>query len=197
MMKFELGKLSSLEAEALINNLVVPRPIAWVTSQDRDGVRNLAPFSYYMVVSRVPLLVMISFGGRKDTFANIEATREYVINVPTEELAQVMVASSFEFPPHIDEIERLHLDTVPSHSIGVPRLADVRAALECTLHSTQQIGDSLVAIGQVQWVYIADEVMHEGRVDIDVLKPIGRIGGPNYCSARHRFRIDKPSVEPV
>ena len=75
-----------MEAEALINNLVAPRRIAWVTGEDRDGVRNLAPLSYYMVVSRVPLLVMISFGGRKDTFANIEATREYVISVPTEVL---------------------------------------------------------------------------------------------------------------
>lgn len=194
-MNVHLPSLSPGNAEQLINSLVVPRPIAWVTSRDAKGIRNLAPFSYYMVVSRVPLLVMISFGGRKDTFANIEATLEFVINVPSEDLAVVMVASSFEYPPDVDEIARLGLQTVPSTSVGVPRLANVRAALECTLHSTQEIGDSLLAIGQVQWVYVADDVMRDGRVDVGLLRPVGRIGGPNYCTAEKRYRIDKPVAE--
>ena len=108
-----------------------------------------------------------------------------------------MVASSYAFTPNVDEIARLRLDTVPSTSVGVPRLAAARAALECTLHSTQAIGDSLLAIGAVQWVYVADEVTRDGRVDPDLLQPVGRIGGPNYCSVRRHFRIDKPVQEPA
>lgn len=183
--------------QRLLNSLVVPRPIAWVTSLDGHGRRNLAPFSYFNLVSRIPPIVVISITGAKDTLANVQARGEFVVNVATRDLAEQMVMSSAVLEPHVDEVEHVGLRTVPSSTVTVPRLEAARAALECVLHRVERIGDGTLVFGVVQHVHVSDDVMRDGRVITEVLMPVGRLGGSEYCLVAETLRITRPGPDAV
>ena len=129
----------------LLTNLVVPRPIAWVTSQSNTGLVNLAPFSFFNAVGSDPLYVVISIGCRgdgspKDTARNIETSGEFVVNMVTEDLLVAMNVSAVEFPPEESELVAANLRTAGSVHIKTPRLAEAQASLECRLFQSQQLG---------------------------------------------------------
>jgi flavin reductase (DIM6/NTAB) family NADH-FMN oxidoreductase RutF len=184
----------------LLVNLVVPRPIAWVTTKSPQGVVNLAPFSFFNAVGSDPLYLIISVGNRddgtmKDTGANIIATGEFVVNLVTEDLLTAMNISAANFPPDASEIEAIGLHKAPSQQIKVPYLTEAKASLECVLHSQQSLGSYTLFIGRVVMFHI-DENLLGDRLHINGFAPIGRMGSPSYyCRTTDRFDLPRISYE--
>jgi flavin reductase (DIM6/NTAB) family NADH-FMN oxidoreductase RutF len=182
----------------LITNLVVPRPIAWVTSLDQTGIINLAPFSFFNAVGSDPLYVVISIGRRddgtpKDTARNIETGGDFVVNLVTEDLLDAMNISATDFPPDQSELKPAHLDAAPSVRVKTPRLAKAQVSLECKLHSAQPLGANTLFIGEVVMFHVADHLVGP-RMHIDHFAPIGRLGSPSvYCRTTDRFELPRIS----
>jgi len=185
---------SSADGYKVLTNLVVPRPIAWVSSQSPRGVINLAPFSFFNAISSQPLYVMVSIGRNeagelKDTARNIQVSGEFVVNLVTEELFDAMNISAADFPADQSELELAHLHTAPSLRITTPRVAEAQASLECKLFSAQQLGTYTLFIGEVLMFHVADRLLGQ-RLHINNFAPIGRLGSPSvYCRTTDRFDI--------
>ena len=182
----------------LLTNLVVPRPIAWVTSQNADGVVNLAPFSFFNAVSGNPIYLIVSVGVNdagqmKDTAKNILASGEFVVNMVTEELFDAMNLSAADFPEGESELAATNLHAAPSVKIRPPRLAEAQASMECKLHSSQLLGKNTLIIGEVVMFHVADHLMGP-RMHVNNFAPIGRLGSPSvYCRSTDRFDVARIS----
>lgn len=182
----------------LLTNLVIPRPIAWITSQSPSGVINLAPFSFFNAVGADPLYVIFSVSNNadsqpKDTARNILASGQFVVNMVTEELFAAMNISAADFPPQISELEAAGLHPASSVRISVPRIAEAQVSLECRLFSTQQLGGNTLFIGEVVMFHVADHLLGP-RLHINNFAPIGRLGSPSvYCRTTDRFDIPRIS----
>lgn len=180
----------------LLTNLVVPRPIAWVTSQSESGIINLAPFSFFNAVGSDPLYVIISIGHNdagesKDTAKNILANGEFVVNLVSEDLFDAMNISAADFPPGQSELLAAHLHSAPSVHIKVPRVAEAQASLECKLFSTQALGANTLFIGEVVMFHVADHLIDD-HLHINNFAPIGRLGSPSvYCRTSDRFDVSR------
>ena len=181
---------ASLDPEAtykLLTGIIVPRPIAWVTTVSAAGVVNLAPFSAFTFVSNKPPMVGINVGrkaGRmKDTGVNILANGEFVVNIADDTLVGPVHESSVEHPPEVSEVELLGLQTAPSVHIAPPRLAAAPVSLECRLHRSIAFGDtgSEFMVGEVLAFHLREGLSHSGKIDTTALRPLCRIGGPNYA----------------
>ena len=182
----------------LLTNLVVPRPIAWISSVSQAGVVNLAPFSFFNAVGSAPLYVVVGIGLRdsgelKDTAKNIQSTGEFVVNFVTENLLEAMNISAIDFPPDESELTAAHLRTLPSDRIKTQRLADVDASLECKLFKALPLGANTLYIGEVVMFHVADRLMGP-RMHVNGFAPIGRLGSPSvYCRTTDRFEIPRIS----
>lgn len=189
---------SAAQNYKLVTNLVVPRPIAWVTSLSPNGVINLAPFSFFNAVSADPVYVIFGVGlngtgGLKDTMRNIQAKGEFVVNLVTEDLFAAMNISAADFPPEMSELEVAQLHTAPSVQIAVPRVAEAQVSLECKLHDTRPLGTYTLITGQVVMFHVADQLVGP-RLHIDNFSPIGRMGSPSvYCRTTDRFDVARIS----
>lgn len=186
-MIFDSDKLGREQTYKLMTGLIVPRPIAWVGTLNAEGAVNLAPFSAFTFLSTDPPIIGISVtlrrGGLKDTAANIQARGCFVVNIADEGLVGPLHASSAEFPPETGEAEMLGLETVPSVDIEVPRLACVPAAMECRLERVVEFGDAgarLIA-GRITAFHIRDDLVVEGKIATDRLRPLSRLAGPRYA----------------
>ena len=181
----------------MLIGLVAPRPIAWITSQNLDGKLNAAPFSAYNYVGTEPPIVAIGVGNRpgpgvigKDTAQNIRATREFVINVVDEALAEKMNLCAVDFPPGINELEIAGLTTAPSEKIKIPRIAEAPAAMECREITTLEMGRSRVILGEVVSFYVRDEFVDPSGpyVRAEQLHAVGRMNGRGaYVKTRDAF----------
>ena len=171
----------------LMTGIVVPRPIAWVSSLASKGTLNLAPFSAFTFVSQKPPMLAISVGRKgdnyKDTAHNILDTEEYVIHIADTPLMNAVHESSAEHPPDVSEVELLGLETLPCERVKVPRLAAAPVAMECVFRQCLEFGDarSRLIIGEVLMFHIRDGLMNNGKVETEALDPIARIGGPRYA----------------
>jgi flavin reductase (DIM6/NTAB) family NADH-FMN oxidoreductase RutF len=164
----------------LLTALVVPRPIAWVSSLSAAGVGNLAPHSFFTVASAEPPIVQFTSVGRKDTLRNVLETREFTISLASRPLIDEVNASSASFGPGVDEARELGIATEPSAEVAPPRVAASPASLECRLHDTLDIGDSTLVFGQVVAVTLDPDVMADGRPVFDRLAPLSRLGGSEW-----------------
>ena len=198
----EPGATGAADIYKLMVGIIVPRPIAFVSTISAEGVLNLAPFSFFTGISANPPVICFSpmirgsDSKRKDTLQNIEATREFVVNIVSEDFAERMNMTSAEFPPEVDEYAVSGLTPVPSDLVQPPRVGESRASMECRLlqavHvSPKPLGGSLV-IGEVLRFHIADAITHNFKVDPDRLRAIGRMGGPTYCRTTDRFDMARP-----
>ena len=191
-MQIDPALQSNAENYKLLTNLVVPRPIAWVTSQSQGGVVNLAPFSFFNAVGSEPLYVVVSVGRHdngelKDTARNIESSGEFVVNMVTEELFDAMNISAADFPPDQSELAAAHLHTSPCVHIKTPRVAQAQVSLECKLFSAQPLGANTLFIGEVVMFHVADHLVGP-RLRVNNFAPIGRLGSPSvYCRTTDRF----------
>lgn len=190
----------------LLVGAVVPRPIAFVSSLDAQGVRNLAPFSFFTVASANPPVVCFcpmvrgaSKGGlqsTKDTLRNILATREFVLNIVSEEFAAKMNACSGDYPPEVDEFTVSGLTPLDSELVKPPRVAESHVQMECRLEqvvhvSTEPLGGSLV-LGRVLRFHIRESLFDNFRIDPEKLHAIGRMAGSTYVRTTDRFDMERP-----
>lgn len=178
--------LSAHAAYRLLTGVVVPRPIAWVTSIDIAGTLNLAPFSAFTMVSNAPPMVGINIGRRdgalKDTAVNIETSGEYVVNIGGWDHHPQIHRSGEPHPAGINEAELLGLATLPSEDIAVPRLATARASLECRLDCVTSFGrgGSRFVVGEVLRFHVLEDLLDDGKIDTVGLDPAARLAGPTY-----------------
>ena len=181
---------------------IVPRPIAFVSTVSPEGIRNLAPFSFFTGISANPPVICFSpmvrgaDGARKDTLQNIERTREFVVNVVSEEFVRQMNICSTEFPPEIDEFEASGLTPIPSDVVKPPRVKESHINMECTLVeivnvSPKPLGGSIV-LGEVVRFHVDDALIDNYRIDPDKLHAVGRMGGPSYTRTADRFDLERP-----
>jgi flavin reductase (DIM6/NTAB) family NADH-FMN oxidoreductase RutF len=186
-MQIDPGELGAERIYRLMTGIVVPRPIAWVTSLSRKGVLNLAPFSAFTFVSQKPPMLAISVGRKgaifKDTAHNILANEEYVIHIADTPLMEAVHESSAEHSPDISEVELLKLETLPSEKIKVPRLAAPPVAMECRFRQCLEFGElrSRLIVGEVVLIHLRDGLVNNGKVETTALDPIARIAGPRYA----------------
>jgi flavin reductase (DIM6/NTAB) family NADH-FMN oxidoreductase RutF len=186
-MQIDPADLGAEQAYRLITGIVVPRPIAWVTSLSGSGVVNLAPFSAFTFVSPKPPMLAISVGrkGRiyKDTAHNILLNEEYVVHIADIGLMTMVHESSTEYPPDISEVEALKLKTLPGERIAVPRLAVAPIAMECRFRQCLEFGEtrSRLIVGEVLMFHLREGLLNNGKIETEALDPIARIGGPRYA----------------
>lgn len=180
-------ELGAEQAYRLLTGIVVPRPIAWVTSLSRTGAVNLAPFSAFTFVSPKPPMLAISIGRKsgvyKDTARNILACEEYVVHIADTPLMNAVHDSSVEHPPEVSEVDVLGLETTASDRIAVPRLTAAPVAMECRFRQCLEFGDtrSRLIVGEVVAFHIKDDLLSNGKIETERLDPIARIAGPNYA----------------
>lgn len=165
----------------LLTSVVVPRPIAWVTSVSAEGVDNLAPHSFFTVSCVDPPMVQFTSVGEKDTLRNVRATREFVVHLTPEGLFETVNATSTDYPPEISEIDALGLTREPATTVRPPRIAESPVAIECGLHAAIQLGDCTVVIGRVRHVAVDEDVLdlsdpRAPYADIRKLAPWARLG---------------------
>ena len=204
------SSLSHSELYSLILSSVAPRPIAWVSTLSASGQPNLAPFSFFNCVCAEPPLLAFAPGLRpprqagsahgeaKDTLRNIRETKEFVINVVTYELAEVMNQTSGEYDASINEFELAQIAPAPSQVVKVPRVAASPVSFECRLYqildfSASPESGSLV-IGQIVSIHVDDSHMKQGKLDRNSLDLIGRMGGIQYTRTMQRFEMVRPKV---
>ena len=185
-------------------SLVVPRPIGWITSVDREGRVNLAPFSFFNAVAEDPAMVVFAPGGRKpdrpikDSRANIEATAEFVCNLATWDLREAMNATAAVLPAGADEMQAAGLTAAPSRLVRPPRVAESPVQLECKLWkvidlpSRDREEPNCMVVGEVLGIHIADELIRNGRVDIVAARPIARLGYSEYAVVDGKFSMRRP-----
>lgn len=186
-----------------MNALVMPRPIAWVSTQDAAGVRNLAPYSYFNLVAAEPPFVVFAPnagapGTAKDTYRNLCDIPEFVVSLVGEHDLQPMNASSKAFPREVDEFAACGITTVESRLVRPPRVASALAAMECRVHQivdlpvTPDGRQNHVVIGAVVGVYLDDSLLVDGRVDEQRLHPLARLGYMNYGTLGQVFECPRP-----
>ncbi|HEX5078332.1 MAG TPA: flavin reductase family protein [Geminicoccaceae bacterium] len=197
-MDFDFQALAPRDRYKLLGGLVIPRPIALVTSRSPEGHDNAAPFSFFNVMAEEPPLVVLGLGvaasgGVKDTTNNILETGEFVVNLVDEPLAEAMNLCAVDFPPEISEIEIAALELLPSERVRAARIARAPVHLECRRMMTLQPGrERYIVLGEVLWLHV-----REGIVDPDSLRiapgyaPIGRLFGGGYVRSHDRFELPR------
>ncbi len=195
-MEIDPHQLDRRAAYRLLISVIVPRPIAFVTSISADGRANLAPFSFFNGVSSQPPIVMIAVGTRKgvrkDTWNNIAATGEFVVNVVVPEIVDAMVLASYEFPPGVSEIEKTQLTPIPSQRVKPPRIAESPVNLECRVEKLVEITGTALILGRVLLYHVRDDLLDEGRVDPRKLRPVARLGDDWYAWLGEIFERSRP-----
>jgi flavin reductase (DIM6/NTAB) family NADH-FMN oxidoreductase RutF len=181
--------------------IVSPRPIGWISSLDKDGRANLAPYSFFNCVSDRPPIVLFSSSGYKDSVANVDATGEFVCNMASWDLKDEMNLSSAAVPHETSEFDLSGLEMSASNLVKAPRVSKAVTALECKHLQTLRLkgldgteSDSYVVFGQVVGIHIDDRVIVNGRVDVTVYKPLSRLGYMDYAAVTEVFEMNRPEV---
>jgi flavin reductase (DIM6/NTAB) family NADH-FMN oxidoreductase RutF len=173
---FVPSDLSQRDFYRLLTSLIVPRPIAWVSSTSAAGVDNLAPHSFFTVASVSPPIVQFTSVSEKDSLRNINETGEFVVNFTPVKLFNEVNATGTDFDPAVDEFDAAGLTREPSLTVRPPRVKESPAALECRLHSTLQIGDCTLIFGEVTHAVVSSEVLEGSHPKIELLDPLSRLG---------------------
>ncbi len=185
---------------------IIPRPIGWISTLDKNGGVNLAPYSYFNGVSDDPPMVMFASGSRdatnpKDTIANAEATGEFVCSMVSWDMRDVMNTTSAEVAPEIDEFKLAGIETAPSQLVKPPRVAGAPIHLECTylqtvtLPPTSRGHGNAICVGRVIGIHIKDEFLKDGFIDVLKIRPVARLGYMDYTSVDGQFTMLRPTVD--
>jgi flavin reductase (DIM6/NTAB) family NADH-FMN oxidoreductase RutF len=199
-MKFDPTVSDVKRTYEIMSYCVIPRPIAWVSTVSSDGINNLAPYSYFTPICNMPMIVGFSLGrkgkGRKkDTLVNIESTKEFVINMVSEALAEAMNKTATAYPPGIDEFEKADLTPVKSERVAPPRVEESPICMECRLKQILEFGrdDKFhnFVVGEVVMVHVKEKFVSEERIQARRLDIIGRLGSREnlYCRTTDMFKI--------
>ena len=202
-MELDPKAIGGVAAYKLLIGCVVPRPIAWVSTVDAAGVRNLAPFSFFMGVCGDPPTIAFSGGpregGRKDTVRNAETSGEFVVNVVDDEHAEAMNVSSGEYAPEVDEFTMARLASAPGVRVTAPRVASAPISLECRVSQIVRIGRGphSVVFGEIVYMHVRDALydVTSGRIDVAALRPVGRLAGHMYSRTHDLFELKRPNPD--
>jgi flavin reductase (DIM6/NTAB) family NADH-FMN oxidoreductase RutF len=200
-MEFDFDSLPARDRYKLMVSTIVPRPIAWVVTQNEDGLVNAAPYSFFQGVAGDPPLIVISIegrpgGGLKDTAVNIARSGQFVINMVSDAMAQAMVVTAIDFDPATSEITEASLTTLPSVRIAPPRIADSPVAFECERYQTIELPyDRHLVLGRILMMHIAESDMENVErlyVDTPKLDLVGRMHGLGmYTRTRDLFEVPR------
>lgn len=201
-MKFSIGDLDWKESHELMAGVVVPRPIALISTVGENGVFNVAPFSFYGVASVKPAIVFVGIGvkvrakQKKDTLKNIEFSKDFVINVVNETLAEPMNQTSADYPSDVSEFDEVGLTPLKSDLVKAPRVMESPVNMECQLRQIMEFGEfphsTDVVIGEVLRVHIRDDLWVNGAIQMSKLKAIARLGGEFFCRTTDIFEMKRP-----
>ena len=203
-MEFDIKQSDYSFSYKLMTNLIMPRPIAWITSIDAAGVVNAAPFSFFNMLGAEPPILAVGIGHRsgtnmpKDTALNIRSTGEFVVNLVSEELVEKMNDCSVDFPNGTSEVEQVGLTCAAGRQIKTPHLAESPASFECRLLQHSVIGNNLVFIGEIVHLWIADDIYNAENKHIraEAFNPVGRMGAPaTYVRSRDRFNMPRQNYQ--
>jgi flavin reductase (DIM6/NTAB) family NADH-FMN oxidoreductase RutF len=199
-MLFDFAKVPAREQYKLMVSTITPRPIAWIVSQDLQGVVNAAPFSFFNAFAGDPPVVGIGIASRKpgtpkDTRANIRATGQFVVNLVSEENAQQMNITAIDFDADVNELEEAGLTPLPSLHVKPPRIAESPVAMECELVQIVDLGESGIVLGRIVAMHIHDDMVLDASkyyIDTPSLKLIGRMHGSSwYARTSDLFEIQR------
>lgn len=195
-MEIDFGAITAYQRYKLMASLIVPRPIALITTVNAQGVVNAAPFSMFNMVGEDPPIVMVSInrlhdGRLKDTAANILANGEFAVHLTDEAMAYQMHGCGEPLPSAQSELAHVGLTPVPSRTIAPPRIAQAPVAFECVLHETLETDSRYVFIGRVQWLAVREGLVDTElwRVRLQDYHPVGRFGASFYVKTGERFAI--------
>ena len=200
-MKIRPKDLDQHALHELFMSAILPRPVAWVSTVGEDGVKNLAPFSCFTTLSLKPATVCIQIGWKrdgtkKDTLRNIEATKDFVIAVVTEEMADAMNLTCAEYPPDVDEFKEARLTPLMSDVVKAYRLAESPVNMECRVFQIIKLGEAPsgghLILGEVMMVHIKDALWSVDHIDHKALRAIGRLGEDLYCRTTDVFKMKRP-----
>jgi flavin reductase (DIM6/NTAB) family NADH-FMN oxidoreductase RutF len=202
-LSYDPNTLSQHDRYKLLISLVIPRPIALVTTLGPTGVVNAAPFSFFNLFSESPPLAVLGLqvkpeGGLKDTAAHIRDRGEFVINLVDEALGEQMNQCAVDFPPEISEIEVAKLNLLPCEKVKTPRIAEAPAALECRHYTTLEVSASRrLAIGEVVHIHVREGIWDNDKMRIDMTqyRPLARLFGNFYASLSEPFAHVRKSYE--
>ncbi len=202
-MHLNMAELSGVEAYATMTQTIIPRPVAWVLTENEDGGYNLAPFSYFNGISSDPPMIMMSIGvtpdgALKDTRVNIDARKEFIVHIAHKEMAVPMTASSATMPAGESEVEMLGLTLAEMPGSKLPRLADCRIAYACEFVEWHMIKDQAILFAKLKHLYLDDAVVGKDakgrlKVNAEAVDPIGRLGGGEYITAGKTIYVERPA----
>ena len=203
MPEIDPERMDPRDRYGLLISLIQPRPIAWVSTRGPDGSLNVAPFSFFTGIAGTPMTLCFApvrnrHGQKKDTLVNVEATRQFVVNVVSRGLAEKMNQTSADYPYGVSEFEKAGLTPEPSARVKPPRVKEARAAMECELLqvvtlSEGPLGGSLV-IGRVVHVHVDDAIWKDERLDHRDLDTVGRLEGAWYAGVKDDFELPRPRL---
>lgn len=202
-MNFSLNELAPENIYKLLAGLVIPRPIAWISTQGENGIANCAPFSFFNLVSAHPPMCVIGINARstgesKDTIVNIRRTGEFVLNLVDEGNARRMRITGEEFPADVSEFDRAALTPAPSVRVTQPRILESAASFECVVERILRINDRQdIVIADIVHLHARDGIINKEtyRVSDHGYTPIGRLYGNQYCTTRDRFELRDDAIE--
>jgi flavin reductase (DIM6/NTAB) family NADH-FMN oxidoreductase RutF len=200
-MQFDPNELDYSAIYKLLTGAIIPRPIGWISSISEDGINNLAPFSYFNAVGDDPPHLMFSVGRsndiNKDTLNNVLNTKQFVVNMVTEALAEKMNLTAQSVPAHVDEFALAHIDSIPSIKVKPLRVKDSPITFECELvhHyflEDHKNGGACVIIGRIVMMHFDDEVMLDNyKINLENYKPVSRLAGSNYAKIGEIFSVKR------
>lgn len=199
-MEIDPTRLNPSQAYDLMVSIIVPRPIAFVSTVSPEGFPNAAPFSFFNGISTSPAMLGISIAqwgnGKKGTLRNIEESGEFVVNVVDEGLKEGMNLAAGSYPPGTNKFEISKLMPMPSVRIKPPRIGEAPISIECRLIQVVSLPDTLdkLVIGRVEYIHLKDELWKNGSIDPGRLRAIGRLGQSNYSYTREIFSLDRPQA---
>ena len=187
----------------VLTGVIVPRPIAFVSSVSTNGIVNLSPFSFFNAMAYDPATIVLGISRsagwkEKDTLANIEATGEFVVNVVVDDIAEAMNSTAAEFPTDVDEFEVGGLTAAPSELVRAPRVAESPVNMECRLNQVVAVGDGTkhaIVIGEIVLMHIRDDIINGHRINHQRLKPVGRLAGNMYCTTHDVYELVRPMYD--
>lgn len=203
-MDFDFGKIDNRDAYKLLISVVVPRPIAFVTTVDRDGAVNAAPFSFFNVMGYDPPIVVIGIEARperalKDTADNIALNGEFVVHVVDNVIAEAMNVCAIDFGPEVDELAEAGLTTVPALKVAPPRIAEAPVAMECRRYVTLELGNMRnIVVGEVLHMHVRDDLVIDAErchIDVAKLDAVGRLNASAYARITDRFEMPRISAD--